>query len=132
MTSTPTYVGPLRGPGQPAFVVRQVVRRRCTRRAAGQQPVLGDRARAWRCDRQDASLAILQIRRGPPTCCPARGLTHHILSTAATLWCPRQAVRAGLDAWTAKLGKGDDAAQAEAAIGVEVHEAMAKAISGEM
>ena len=42
------------------------------------------------------------------------------------------AVRAGLDAWTAKLGKGDDAAQAEAAIGVEVHEAMAKAISGEM
>ena len=40
-----------------------------------------------------------------------------------------QAARSCLDLYTAKLGDGDELAQAHARIGVEVHQAMLKALS---
>jgi hypothetical protein len=39
-----------------------------------------------------------------------------------------QAAKSGLDAYTAKLSAGTDAEKAEAQIGVEVHQAMIKAL----
>ena len=40
-----------------------------------------------------------------------------------------QAAKSGLDMYSAKLSTGSDADKAEAAIGVEVHEAMLKALA---